>query len=317
VRLCFTRMALELAQWRMFLAVAERGSLMQAAEVLHTNQPALSRSLRRLERLLGGPLFVRSSKGLALTDLGRELREPVQRLVDQAAAVESQAQAQARRTSGILKVGAVDVFPMNAAIAQACQSLTVGDRAVVADVIGLPWLAHPRAVLDRTIDVGFTLTVDGRLPEPTKMRSRPLWDECELFALISDRHALADTDLIHPRDLADLPLHLPNKADNPDIYHLVLELLADAGVPAPRRAPSVSTLANAVAHIAAGNGWMVSTRTMARYVAAGVVARPLAVTDRHAATFVVVWHVDADPAVVGAFLERLDDALESQQVLKQ
>jgi DNA-binding transcriptional LysR family regulator len=268
--------------------------------------------LRRLERLVGAPLFVRSSKGLALTDLGRTLRDPVQGLVDHANAVELQAHAQARRASGVLKVGAVDVFPMNAAIAQACQGLRVGDRAVVADVIGLPWLAHPRAVLDRTIDVGFTLTVDGRLPEPSTMRSRALWEEPESFALISDRHALADADLIDPRDLADLPLHLPSKADNPDIYHLVLELLADAGVPSPRRAPPVGTLANVVAHVAAGNGWMVSTRTLARHVAAGTVARPLAVTARHTVRFVAAWHVSADSAAVGAFLERLDEALENQ-----
>jgi DNA-binding transcriptional LysR family regulator len=305
-------MALELSQWRVFLAVAERGSLMKAAEVLHTNQPALSRSLRRLERLVGAPLFARSSKGLALTELGRTLREPVQSLVDHADAVESQAHAQARRASGILKVGAVDVFPMNAAIAQACQGLTVGDRPIVVDVIGLPWLAHPQAVLDRTIDVGFTLTVDGRLPDARVLRSRALWEETESFALISDRHPLTDADLIDPRDLADLPLHLPSKADNPDVYHLVLELLADAGVPSPRRAPHVGTLANVVAHVAAGHGWMVSTRTMARHAAPGIVARPLAVTARHAVRFVVAWHTGADPAAVGAFLERLDEALEGQ-----
>ena len=115
----------------------------------------------------------------------------------------------------------------------------MADHTVVAEVISLPWLAHPRALLDRTIDVGFTLTVDGRLPDPGTMRSRPLWEETKPFALISDRHPLAVADVIDPRDLAELPLHLPDKAENPDIYHLILEQLADAGVPAPRRsAPS-------------------------------------------------------------------------------
>jgi DNA-binding transcriptional LysR family regulator len=308
-------MALELAQWRLFLVVAERGSLLQAADVLHTNQPALSRSLRRLERLIGAPLFVRSSRGLALTELGRRLREPARALLDQAAAVEQQALAEARQATGVLRIGAVDAYPMNAILAEATQGLGVGGpggpggQGIRAELVGLPWLAHPRAVLDRTVDVGFTLTVDGHLPEPKLLRSRKLWDDVQGFALLSDRHALAEADVVDLRDLADLPLHLPTKADNPDIYRLTLEVLAEAGVPAPRRAPAVSTLANVMAHIAAGNGWMLTTGTVAANVTAGTVARPLAGPSRRAVQYQMVWHVNADQAAVAAFSERLDAAI--------
>jgi hypothetical protein len=47
--------------------------------------------------------------------------------------------------------------------------------------------------LERTIDVGFTLTVDGRLPDPSSTRSRTLWEEPEIFAVLSGRHPLAAT----------------------------------------------------------------------------------------------------------------------------
>jgi DNA-binding transcriptional LysR family regulator len=305
-------MALELAQWRVFLAVAERGSLMKAAEVLHTNQPALSRSLRRLERLVGAPLFARSSKGLALTDLGRRLREPVQGLVDQADAVESRAGAEARRAGGVLRVGAVDTYPMNTVIAEASRDVTLGGQVLTVDVVGLPWLAHPRAVLNRTIDVGFTLTVDDRLPGAGTLRSRRLWEDEVSFALIATGHPLAGADLVDPRELADLPLHLPDRDDNPDLYHQVLELLADAGVPAPRRAAPATTLANVVANVAAGNGWSLVTRTMSRNVLPGTVAVPLAVAPRARLHFQVIWHADADPAAVGAFLQHLDEVLAAR-----
>src|ERR1700742_285862 len=116
-------MALDLAQWRVFLAVADRGSLMKAAEELHTDQPALTRSLRRLEGLVGAPLFERSSRGVTLTELGRQLRQSFRGLVDQADAVEAQAHAEARQAIGIIKIGAVDVYPMTSAIADACQYL--------------------------------------------------------------------------------------------------------------------------------------------------------------------------------------------------
>jgi DNA-binding transcriptional LysR family regulator len=302
-------MALDLAQWRVFLAAAEHGSLVKAAEALHTDQPALSRSVRRMETLIGAPLFERSSRGITLTELGRRLHEPVRALVDQADVVEAQGRAEARQASGILKVGAVDVYPVNAAVADACRDLTVGGRAVAAEVITLPWLAHPRAVHDRTIDVGFTLTVDGHLPDPKTMRSRPLWEEPEVFALISAHHPLADADVIDPRDLADLPLHLPDKAANPEIYHLILELLADAGVPAPPRAPSLGTFANVIANVAAGNGWSVTVRTLTRHTPPGTTTRPLAVAPRHAVLFELVWHVNTHSATIEAFTERLQNAL--------
>jgi DNA-binding transcriptional LysR family regulator len=302
-------MAIDLPQWRAFLAVAERGSLMKAAQTLHTDQPALSRTLRRLERLVGAPLFTRSSRGLTLTELGRRLHGPARDLIAQADAIEAQARAEARQASGVLKVGAVDVYPVTAAIAGACRNLLVADRTVVAEVISLPWLAHPRAVLERTIDVGFTLTVDGRLPDPGTMRSRPLWEETESFALISDRHPLTAADVIDPRDLADLPLHLPDKAENPDIYHLILEQLADAGVPAPRRAPPLGTFATVIAHIAAGDGWLLSARTLARHTPPGLAAKRLAVTLRRKLQFEIIWHVNTDPATIDAFSARIQSAL--------
>jgi DNA-binding transcriptional LysR family regulator len=310
-------MALDLAQWRVFLAVAERGSLNRAAEDLHTDQPALTRSLRRLERLVGAPLFVRSSRGATLTELGRRLLQPVRDLVDQADAVEAQAHAEARQATGVIKIGAVDVYPMTAVIADACQHLTVINPAVLPDVVSLPWLAHPRAVRDRTIDIGFTLTVDGRLLDRKTMRSRPLWDETESFALISERHPLAGADVIDPRDLADLPLHLPDKTDNPDIYYLILEQLADAGVPAPRRAAPLGTFANVIAHVAAGSGWSFSARTLARHVPPGIVARPLATSLRRTVKFEIIWHVNTNTAALETFTEGLQAALVGRSIAER
>src|SRR5579875_2651111 len=90
---CSKDMELDPAQWRVFLAATDCGSLTKAAETLHTDQPALSRSLHRIEVLVGGPLFLRSNRGLTLTELGRRLQEPVRELVSQATAVETLARA--------------------------------------------------------------------------------------------------------------------------------------------------------------------------------------------------------------------------------
>ena len=55
---------------RDFLAVADRGGLRAAARQLGVAQPALSRSIRELEKELGVVLFERSAKGVRLTAMG-------------------------------------------------------------------------------------------------------------------------------------------------------------------------------------------------------------------------------------------------------
>jgi len=63
---------LELRHLRYFIAVAEEGSLTNAAERrLHTAQPSLSRQIRDLELEIGVKLIERRARGIALTAAGR------------------------------------------------------------------------------------------------------------------------------------------------------------------------------------------------------------------------------------------------------
>jgi LysR family hca operon transcriptional activator len=63
---------MELRHLRYFVAVAEEGSLTNAAERrLHTAQPSLSRQIRDLELEVGVPLLERGARGVALTAAGR------------------------------------------------------------------------------------------------------------------------------------------------------------------------------------------------------------------------------------------------------
>ena len=63
---------MELRHLRYFVAVAEEGSLTNAAERrLHTAQPSLSRQIRDLEIEVGVPLLERRARGIALTAAGR------------------------------------------------------------------------------------------------------------------------------------------------------------------------------------------------------------------------------------------------------
>ena len=64
--------AVELRHLRYFIAVAETGSMTEAAEQrLHTAQPSLSRQIRDLEMELGVTLLIRGARGVELTPAGK------------------------------------------------------------------------------------------------------------------------------------------------------------------------------------------------------------------------------------------------------
>jgi LysR family transcriptional regulator of abg operon len=62
---------LELRQIHHFLAVVRHRNLGRAAEELNISQPALSKSIRRLEQLLQVKLVERHPRGVEPTDFGR------------------------------------------------------------------------------------------------------------------------------------------------------------------------------------------------------------------------------------------------------
>jgi len=60
-------------QLRYFLCIAQVGSLSRAAEALGQGQSSLSKQLRALEEHIGQTLFIRTGRGVALTDAGEKL----------------------------------------------------------------------------------------------------------------------------------------------------------------------------------------------------------------------------------------------------
>src|ERR687890_42210 len=68
-------------QLECFLAVARLGNLSRAAEEMYLTQPTLTARLKALEEELGDPLFVRTSRGMRVTEAGREFLPYAERIV--------------------------------------------------------------------------------------------------------------------------------------------------------------------------------------------------------------------------------------------
>lgn len=95
---------------RYFALVAEEGSLRKAAERLFISQPPLTRQIKQLEGTLGVTLFIRHSKGLILTDEGREVLAVIRPLLE----MQAETMERLRRVSGtgmsLMRIGLTTAF---------------------------------------------------------------------------------------------------------------------------------------------------------------------------------------------------------------
>ena len=102
---------MDLTQIRYFLALAQTLNFTRAAERCNVTQPALTRSIQRLEDELGGPLLLRERNLTQLTELGRTMLPLLERTFAAAEAVRSEAASLRRRDSFPLRIGLCSLVP--------------------------------------------------------------------------------------------------------------------------------------------------------------------------------------------------------------
>lgn len=100
-------MELELRHLKTVRAIADAGSLTRAATALGLAQPALSAQLKRIERALGGALFVRGRHGVRATALGELVLERSRIVLPAVTELQQEAArfARAPRTAERLRIG--------------------------------------------------------------------------------------------------------------------------------------------------------------------------------------------------------------------
>jgi DNA-binding transcriptional LysR family regulator len=95
-----------LDQLRVFIAVAERGHVTRAAEVLGISQSAASATIATLESRYGTKLFDRVGRGIELTETGRLFLREARAVLDRASMARSVLQELAGQATGTVAIAA-------------------------------------------------------------------------------------------------------------------------------------------------------------------------------------------------------------------
>lgn len=176
----------------LFCLAAELESFTVAANAAGVTPAAVSRSVARLEKRLGAQLFVRTTRQIRLTDLGRRYFEQCRSALSQLADAEREATGQQTTPAGVLRLsmptpyGHYRVLPLMSEF-----------RARYPEVTLEMHLSN------RNIDFadeGFDLAIRGRAPRDSGLIARKLEDS-ELVVVASPAYLTAAGKLETPDDL--------------------------------------------------------------------------------------------------------------------
>lgn len=96
---------MDLERLKLFVQVAEVGSLSKAAVLLDTMQSAISRQVSALEKDLGKRLFDRTGRGVTLTEFGKRVLPEIKALLSEAERVEAVIQGKDDQAVGEVRLG--------------------------------------------------------------------------------------------------------------------------------------------------------------------------------------------------------------------
>lgn len=280
---------------RYFLAVAEERNFTRAAERLHIAQPPLTRQIQALEEDVGAPLFVRTSKGVALTEAGQALLAEVPNLLALAQRAKERAVLASEGQSGRLDIGifgsaVLDLIPRILARFHA-------DRPEVKIVLhSLTKNEQIAALRERRIGVGFNRLVP---PEDDLVVEEVLREN--MTVALPARHPLASQAEVSIPDLSDSPLILYPRLPIAGLAQQVMQAFHREKA-VLRIEQEVEDVLTAIALVAGGFGACVTTASSASLRLPGVVYRPLVSKHLREIELSCLYRRSDDSPVLAAFV---------------
>jgi DNA-binding transcriptional LysR family regulator len=286
---------IELRHLRYFVAVAEELHFGRAAVRLHLAQPPLSQQIRKLEDIVGHPLFLRTSRAVKLTAAGEIFLERARRTLRSVGEDLAEARSVGRGELGALRVGFI----------------SSGMLTPLPSMLGRYRRKHPRvdlqlregfssgmtnALLDGAIDVAFLR--DGGPVEGLEVET--LFTEA-FVAVVSASHPLAHRKTLSAAALRDEPFVLFTPHAGHLAYEKTASLCEEHGF-RPRVVQEAPQWFTVLRLIGAGLGVTIAPTCVERIAGPDAVCLTLSGTSVRS-DVEIAWRIGEDRAIVTAFCD--------------
>jgi len=184
-----------LRQLRLFLALADTGSVSGAARATHVTQPTASMQLRELSESVGTPLYEVISRRVHLTEVGRDLAETVRRITGEWDGFGQRIDALKGLTRGRLSIAVVSTakYFVPRMLGTFCSRYPEIDASLV--VLNRDGVVER---LQRNLDDFYVMS---QPPADMELEDRVFMPN-PLVLIAPLRHPLAGSDAVTARDLA-------------------------------------------------------------------------------------------------------------------
>lgn len=209
-----------LQQLKYILAIVACGSISEAAKQLYISQPSLSNAVKEIEEEFGIEIFVRSSKGIALTNEGIEFLSYARQVVEQAELME-QRYLHKKPSKKLCSISTQHyAFAVQAFIAllkewneseYECTLRETRTHEIIEDVRNL------RSEVGILYLSDFNQKVITKLLRDNGLKFYPLF-AAQPHVFVSVRHPLAGNDMVEIEDLDEYPCLVFEQGEHNSFY---------------------------------------------------------------------------------------------------
>lgn len=212
---------MDLDQLFYFQIVSKHQSFTKASEELNLSQPALSRSILRLEEEIGVPLFERKSRGVVLNQYGKVFLKYTNQVLSEVKEAKQKIHDMVDPNHGIISLGFIQTLGSSFVpdLISGFQNIFPNIQFHLSQNISSKILKDIEAT---NIDIGFCSPQDPH----ENLCSIPVLTE-ELFLIVPSTHRLAGKERVNLSEVADDPFILfkPQTA----LHDLIENLCNEAG----------------------------------------------------------------------------------------
>jgi len=292
---------------RYFIAVAEAKSFTHAAERLHTVQPSLSRQIKRLETIVGTPLFVRSKHEVRLTAAGEVFLRECRAILQQMDRSIVLAREGARAESGHITIGFVhgteklffdNLFPR---LRERYSDMQITFRSFCEKDLFA-------SLDDHLVDAAF---LNGPFHDPRV--ATELFVYQQIIAALPATHPLAKVKRVPAAKLAELPLVGPDPELWPIYYEYIQRLAHSAGVRFVTADTKYDSAVTSLHAVATGAGFSLIPDCRIDTFPHGAVARELDLDPAPRMELLLTYHKNKVSPALSLFLGVFQDYVKANR----